>query len=329
MPLNIPMPDNDRSGLFEGLMAGNKQKYERQQLAQNSLSGIAREVQSLERLKNMLPGGEQHPVYQQAKKAFDLDQKRVEENVKSSEFYRTNPWRLYDPLTKQNQAQQMAAQGKFPEGGNAYTPEQAQEAVNTYEKDRYNKTTPAFLQQQYEASQQIDETLALVDPKKAFPYSGVTGQVELWKDRLEAQKSGKVSQKLRDFETQETYLHNLREQIRSYLGSSITAGMTKDLDYMVNPSNWMNHPEIAEQKFRAVVKAYENEKKVTEKAVKHGNPSAPKPIFGVKEEAPNLDGKISSPTPTGMMKGVDSEGNEHNVHPSRKEDFKAAGGKIL
>ena len=328
MPTGIPLPDNNRGGLFEGLLEGRKRQDTRW-ASQNNLSGIAKEVQSLDRLKNMLPGGEKNPVYQEAKKAFDLDQQRVQENVKSSEFYRTNPWRLYDPLTKQNQAQQMAAQGKFPEGGDAYTPEQSRQAVDTYEKDRYNKTTPTFLQQQFEAAQQIDETLALIDPKKAFPYSGATGQVELWKDRYESQKNGKSSQKLMDYEEQETYLHNLREQIRSYLGSSITAGMTKDLDYMVNPSNWMNHPDIAERKFKAVVKAYENEKKVTERAVKHGNPSAPKPLYQAENEMPAISGKISSPTPDGMMKGIDSEGNEHNVHPSRKKDFEAAGGKIL
>ena len=112
MQTRIPLPNNDRSGLFEGLMAGHKRQDELQQMALRSLTGVAGEVQSLERLKNMLPGGVAHPVYQQAKIAFDLDQQRIQENVKSSEFYRTNPWRLYDPLTKQNQAQQMAAQGK-------------------------------------------------------------------------------------------------------------------------------------------------------------------------------------------------------------------------
>jgi hypothetical protein len=332
MALNIPLPDNNRSGLFEGLVAGHKRQDERMRLLQAGLSGIAGEVQSLERLKNMLPGGEANPIYQQAKQAFELDQQRVQENIKSSEFYRKNPWRLYDPMTKQFQAQQMASQGKYPEGGQAYSSsEQAENAANEYEKKRYKENTPEFLQKQYEASQQIDETLKLIDPKKAFGYSGLTGQFELLKDRYEAQKNGNISEKYKDFEEQESYLHNLREQIRSYLGASITAGMTEDLDYLVNPSNWMNHPEIAKIKYNAVVKAYENEKKVTEKAIKHGNPSAPAPIFGVKNEnltLADLKKPISGATPTGMMKGVDSEGHEHNVHPDNKDLFIERGGKI-
>lgn len=291
----IPLPGNGADALQRGVEQGIQQYSQgiqnqiKNQLAmkalkdkwQSNLSGVAREAYGLNQMKQMLPGGENNPVYMQAKDAFDLEQNRIKESIKSSEFYRNNPWRLFDQTTKQIHAQQQAAEGKYPGGGEAYkNPEEISKAVTQYEKERYNKSTPTFLQQQYEAAQQIDETLKLIKPEQAFPYSGAAGQVELWKDRYNSQKTGKIPKKLKEFEEQSTYLHNLREQIRSYLGSSITAGMTKDLDYMVNPSNWMNHPEIAKTKYNAIVKAYENEKKVTEKAVKHGNPSAPNPIFG-------------------------------------------------
>lgn len=39
--------------------------------------------------------------------------------------------------------------------------------------------------------------------------------------------------------------------------------------------------------------------------------------------------EVGNPTPMGMMKGIDKEGHEHNIHPSNKEDFIAEGGKIL
>jgi len=282
MPKQISQEERQRD-LTARLTAAQAQKEEKYG-GLNALSGIAREVASLDALEKQV--GKDSPIYLRAKDAFDRDQERVQENIRSSQFYRENPWRLYDPVTKQFHAQKHAAQGEFPEGGEAYeNPEQISEAVNTYEKERYSKTTPTFLQQQYEAAQQIDELLKNIDPKKAFSYSGIKGTADLWKDRYEAQSTGKISDRLKDFEEQQSFLHGLREKVRNYWGSSITAGMTENLDYLVNPSNWKNHPEIAERKFNAVVKDYENEKKVTERAIKHGNPSAPKPIFSQAENA--------------------------------------------
>jgi hypothetical protein len=274
---------DEEKELLDNALTHAKVNNERMNGGLSSLSGVAGQVASLHRLKNQF--GENSPTYQRALKAFELDQAHTQETMDSSKFYRENPWRLYDPTTKGLQAQQQAAQGRFPEGGQAYeTPAQQQQAVDIYEKERYGKNTPTFLQQQYEAAQQIDETIKLIDPDKAFPYSGVRGAAELWKDRYESQNTGKISEKYAAFEENETYLHNLREQIRSYLGSSITQEMTKDLDYLVNPSNWMSHPEIAKRKYKAVIRAYENEKAVTERAIKHGNPSAPNPIFGVENK---------------------------------------------
>lgn len=346
LPLQEHWTGNALQSLIEGYKAGRmpaqmRQEEEQRKLANrlmqtkinaaeeagglDSLTGIAGQVASLEMLRKKV--GEDSPIYQRALKAFELQQAHTQETMDSSQFYRENPWRLYDPFTKQIHAQQNAAQGNYPEGGKAYSsPEQAQQAVNLYESHRYNKNVPIYLQQQKEASDQIDETLKLIDSKKAFSYSGIKGKADLFKDRYDAQRNGKITQRLKDFEEQETYLHNFREQIRSYLGASITAGMTRDLDYLVNPDNWMNHPEIAERKFEAVVRAYENEKKITDKAIKHGNPSAPNPIFGAKQNNPaqKFEGAanqlgLNPPAETFTKENVLKTAEEKNWSPEKTQ----------
>lgn len=247
----------------------------------NLLTGAAREYMSLEMLKNMY--GEDNPLYQNAKKAYDLDLERISENIKSSEFYRKNPWRLYDPTTKQIHAESLAAQGKFPEGGQAYTPEQSQEAVDIYERERYEKS-PAFLQQQALASAQIDKTIENINPEKAFIYSGVKGKLQLAKDRLEATK-GNTPERLVEFEKQISKLHGLRTQLSTYLSTAAAQKAQADLDYLVNPSNWFNTPEIAKEKYKSIIDLYESERNVTQKAIKAGNPYGSSPIFASNQPA--------------------------------------------
>lgn len=51
--------------------------------------------------------------------------------------------------------------------------------------------------------------------------------------------------------------------------------------------------------------------------------------LGEGGEPNKLPTKVGNPTPMGMMKGIDKEGKEHSVHPSRKQQFEEAGGNIL
>ena len=295
------------------------------------LSGVAKESAALESLRTEL--GDNSPVYQRAKDAFQLEQDRSRSTLKYNNFLMDHPERYLSSVSKGLVEQNEASQGRLLGVPGGLTPEQSEEIVNVHERDRFNKTNPDFLKQRALASAQIDKTLELINPKDAFVYSGVNGATELAKDRVAAQTSGHPSEKLLKFEEQITHLKFLRGQIRAYNKDSISPSNLEDLDYVINPSNWVNHPETAERKFGAVVKTYENERHAVTAALKGGNPYGAKPLF----PAPNSPGseriaqEKSKGGPSTALVTIDVDGRKASVPANKVDAFmmKYPNGRII
>jgi len=329
MPKQIQQEERQRD--LAARLTNAKANTEERYGGLKSLTGVASQVASLEMLKEQV--GEDSPIYQRALNSFEQDQEHTAETIKSSQFYRNNDWRLFDPTSKKLHAESMASQGKFPGGKPGYeTPEQVENAVDIFERERFQKN-PTFLQQSALGAAQIDETIKLIDPVKAFQFSGIKGKAELYKERYNAERTGKPSQKLLEYEEQQTYLHNMAKQVRTFLKDSISPGAQEDLKYLVNPENLRNHPDVAKRKFESVVRDYEREKEKLERATKTGNPLGARPTFEPQTPIAEAMKKQSETTPGGSTAMVRVRNPKtRKIHPvpiNEVDRYLAAGGQLV
>lgn len=95
-----------------------------------------------------------------------------------------------------------------------------------------------------------------------------------------------------------------------------------------------NPDETNEQIFRNLEQEIEPQiarEKAIKYAIKHNMylPYSKNYQFEEQGEPNQVPNAVNSPTQMGMMKGIDSQGKEVDVHPSRRAQFEQAGGRIL
>lgn len=279
---------------YKEAQAENMQKFG----GLNMLSGPAREALSLELTKRIY--GEESDIYQNAKKVYDLNVKHTDEMNKTSEFYRNNPWRLYDPLTRSIDAQNKASQGKTPEGTPVYTPEQSAQAVDLYAKEQLNKTVSPAVQAQYTAGKQIEDSARMINTNDLFVYNGPKGKALMAKD-LASEAAGKPVERYQKFQEAVTLAHGVVPQLTNYWGSSVTKGAQDDIKHLTNPQSWINSPETSARKFEALMKQFDAEMSRTRASMKGVSGYDQSPIFPANyvpeqkdERQLNLDKKLET-----------------------------------
>lgn len=202
------------------------------------------------------------PYYEAALGAYNQGQT----NAKSLNDYRqvlmqTAPARSSSALGKLTREQQDVTDGYLP-GSNRQTklnPVQQSQLAGQYGLATLKNTTDAAIRQKNLYSQNIDKTLATIDPNVLTQYSGLIGG---------SKKSGQeaLSQIGKESPAYDAYLQNTTsaalaaKQIRQFLGDSVQPAEQKDLADLANPSTWKKNPKQAKAQFDRFVQIYQNEK---------------------------------------------------------------------
>jgi|SRR6185503_13266617 len=222
------------------------------QLAQNPYSGFAKDAFALEMLKRSQ--GEDSPVYQNAKKAFDMDL-----NAKQSLMdYRgtlssTADKRASSSLGKLQAEAQEVAQGFMPGTGGSIrlSPEQQQNMLGQYQLQIQKSATDTQARQKSLLASNIDKTLETIDPYILTKYAGIKGSADRKKEAFKA-ALGRESEDYRKYKEAITSSEILAHQIRQFYGDSIQPSMTQAIQNLVNPAYWGNNPALAKRQFNQV-----------------------------------------------------------------------------
>lgn len=298
----LPAEMKRKAKMDESKIALNEALAESERLygGLGKLSGPAAQVASIHRLEKAL--GYDHPIVQQARKAFELDQAHTQETMDSSRFYRENPQRLYDPTTKAIHAQQQLAQGAFPDkasidaaraGNPALTPEQAQQAIDVHAGKQIKESVPQPILLQKVAANQIEATFKQIDKKALFQYNGPKGRAQLGKD-LALEAAGKAPESFRRFKEQLTKIHGLQPQLTAYYSGSVSPTAQAALDRLINPQSWLTSPETAMKQLDSFEELMKAEIGETNKALRGVGAYDQAPIFQAGPNSQEIAESVNS-----------------------------------
>ena len=224
------------------------------------LSGAAKEAYALDLLKK-LPGGEDNPVYKDAKRAYEANVSgREGRNLYQSSLAETANKRALTNVGKLEAERKEALEGFEPgtNGQHEISPERQQELVNNYDKQLLKTTTDTQARQKTLYAKNIDKTIQQIDPAELVKYSGIGGQLELKKQQVLAQQ-GKESEGYKKYLEAANNAELLAHQVRQFYGDSIQPSVTEKLSKLTNPSTWKNNPEVASRLYKSFVKTLKNE----------------------------------------------------------------------
>lgn len=273
------------------------------------LTGVASNVFALNQLKNMY--GEDSPVYQDARKAFDLQNAHTQSNIDTAAFYRAHPERFLTPTGKGIQEQYQASQGNVLGIDRKLTPAESAAVVRIQERNRVNANNPAAMQQSALAAEQVAKTFSMIDKKALSQYSGPEGKKKYLEDRaLELQ--GKAPERYKQYQENLSRVHSLKPQLTAYYGLSITKSQQDDLESLINPNSWVNSPDTTLRKLNAVEGLFNEEHKITKSALGSGEIYGQTPLFGNpgygdKSEPPGNPSYPKIGTPVGQSSTNEQE----------------------
>lgn len=275
------------------------------------LSGPAKDAYALELLKNKLPGGEENPIFQNAKRLFEA-------NVAGKETlgtYRqglanTQQARVLTPMGKlSNELSQIEA--GFEPGSNGQapiTPERQDALRNKYQLAINKLSSDVDTRKKALFAENMDKTVESIVPEDLVQYSGVGGGLKL-KSEEAAAPFGEESEEYRRYQKSLSAAKLLGHQVRQFYGDSIQPAMTEAINNMVNPSSWKSNPELALQNYNAIKDILGKEKETYRGAL--------------RSEAPYVGDKKSrqskAEAPSGSV-GLYKNGVLHFVPADKAED---------
>lgn len=223
------------------------------------LTGSAKEAYALEMMRQQL--GEDHPAYQNAKKAYDLGIQSQEglNNYRQSLMGTANK-RASSNLGKLDQEQAEVEQGFMPgtNGQVQLSPEQQQEMLGQYQLQRQKVTSDTDTRKKALFATNIDKTLDSIDVGDLTQFAGVAGGIVKKMQEGKA-LNNKENESYRKYQKSLTAAKLLAKQVRQFYGDSITPGVQEQLGMLTNPASWFNNPEIATQKFNQFKSILKNE----------------------------------------------------------------------
>lgn len=222
-----------------------------------SLPGPAGKYMALETIKQQY--GEESPQYQQALKAYTLEQDRSQGILDyQASLISSADKRFASPMGKTAMEEQDIIQGVRPgstaTGGEGIpiSPERQQELSSRYAQKIIKDTTDPGIRQQALAATNMHNTMHNLPVDDLVAYSGPQGAIELINDKRLSLK-GKAPEKLRKYEEAMTASKTLAKQVRQFFKDSITPGVQQALGELTNPTSWLQSPEIAKDKYNKFV----------------------------------------------------------------------------
>lgn len=242
------------AGLGEGL-AGIANLQVKRELESQNLTGLPQEYASLERLKAQL--GENHPTVIAAQRALDMrlasQESMIDYRGKLSE---TADKRYSTSLGKHNIELQEIQDGFVP-GTNRSVPikdeAQYKKLLGQWNNKVQKDVTDPSTRERVLLAKNIHKTIANIDKKALFRYSGIPGRAKKVFDMI---KSGALSKDTPEYKEYTRSLANVgafAKQFRQYMKDSVTPSNQEDLKTITNPSAWHNSPGVAQAAFDALV----------------------------------------------------------------------------
>lgn len=219
----------------------------------NRLSGVARDVYSIEMLKNQL--GEDSPAYQQAKQQYDLEQ----QSTRGLNDYRQ---RLADTMLKRSssnlgklsQEEEDVAAGFEPNTNRQHqiSPDRQEELLGQYQLTKQKLSTDTDTRKKVLFASNIDKTIESINPKDLTKFAGLNGAAQLKTEEIKAATApGTESEAYRRYLESANKAQLLAKQVRQFYGDSIQPAMLEKLEKLSNPATWRNNPEIAQRLFKS------------------------------------------------------------------------------
>lgn len=251
----------------------------------DDLSGFAKESYGMEQLRNRF--GEDSPVYQQAKKAFDARTNASEALSPYRNMLTNNAsTRAASPLGKM-QIERADVDAGFMPGTNRQV--QLDDATrnelrNQYDLDIQKKVTDTQARQRALSSANIDKTIKSINPSSLTQYSGIGGAIQFHADKAKALSNPKSAPaRYVEYKKAETNAQLLAHQVRQFYGDSIQPAMLESLGKMTNPSTWDQSPQVALELYKSFINILKTEGETYRSALKskdvyqgidnQGNPS--------------------------------------------------------
>lgn len=270
MPITgaIPLPETGMDAFLEARRQavqnrlGNAQASQAEAKAKlpfggASIPGPAGQIQGLEMLKGIY--GENSPQYEEAKKAFNLNQEGIRSRVGYQDILSKSAGKRFStPMAKTLQELDDIRNGNMPGTKTPLTPEQQQQYEDTYGLDILKKTTDTDTRQRDLFSKNMDITISKINPEALTGYSGIKGGIELIRDKAKSLKGEKVP-RYEAYEEAATNAKLLAKQYRQYAKDSITPGVQGDLNFITNPSNWLLHKDVALKKYNSFISTLQAE----------------------------------------------------------------------
>lgn len=232
--------------------------------AGRELPGAAGRALALEMIKNKY--GERSIEFQEAKSLYDLEKRRAEQTIAYQQsLMDTQGKRFSTPMGKLAQEQSEVESGVMPgtsvggRQGELLTPEQKEKLQGQYSLKLLKDTTDSGIRQRVIYAKNMEKTLDNLNVDDLTSYSGIKGAGELIRDKGEALK-GNITSRYKKYKESLVAAETLAKQVRQFYGDSITPGVQEGLRKLTNPTDWLEHPDIAKARFYAFKNILQTEK---------------------------------------------------------------------
>ena len=232
--------------------------------------GPAAEVLARQRAVNQF--GENSEQVRQIDALADLNRRAKESTISRNDaLSQSQAFRSRGPLEKLQSDREIVASGVDPITGNQLTPNEQQRRLNAIDLQMQKTTTDATARQKTLYAANIDKTLANIDPNILTQYSGPQGQFNLKKEQAKA-AAGNPSDEYLKYQDAVTAAQLLAKQVRQFYGDSIQPSVAAELEFLSNPSSWLNSPKTAMHRFNAFKNLLKAESGTYQAALKSTSP---------------------------------------------------------
>jgi len=242
--------------------AARNQALLQQPFAGRQIPGAGGEALGIEMLKQQY--GEDSPVYQNAKRSYDLQQKGAGQLMDYRQsLMESQSKRSATPLAKMAMEQQDIDRGFMPgttDGGRGQpiSAETQRDLKNQYKQRMIKDLTDTKTRERALFATNMDKTINTLNPMDLTYYSGPKGQLQL---RLDQAKSaaGETVPEYKKYKEALTSAKTLAKQVRQFYGDSITPSVQEGLNELTNPTNWSDNPEVAMARYNQFINILDTE----------------------------------------------------------------------
>ena len=239
---------------------------------QPNLSGDAANAVAVEQMASQF--GEKDPRVMAARKALS-DQSAYQQSMADyrNMYASTIDKRTATTLGKQNLELDDINAGFMPGTSRSVplTQEQQQSLQNRYNLAIQKGTSDTSSRQKALYAQNIDKTIASINPDSLFQYSGVTGSVNKAKEGALGM-FGMQSEDYANYVQSKQAADLLAHQVRQFYGDSIQPAMTKRIEQMTNPESITKDPKLARKAYDEVISILQKETQTYQQSLKGTQP---------------------------------------------------------